>query len=62
MAVPVGTEGGQLKLGSPELLFRLNTTYYDVASGGQKFLLDALGDQGSKAINLVTNWPAELKQ
>ena len=39
MAVQVGPEGGQLKLGSPRVLFRANTAYYDVAQGGEKFLL-----------------------
>jgi len=42
--------------------FRTNTVSYDVAPGGKKFLLDLVGDQGSKPITLVTNWPAELKK
>ena len=62
MAVPIGTEGGQLKLGAPRALFRAGTTNYDVAPGGQKFLLGSVLDQGSKPITLVTNWPAELKK
>jgi Tol biopolymer transport system component len=62
MAVPVATEGGQLRLGAPQPLFRTNTVSYDVAAGGKKFLLDLVGDQGSKPITLVTNWPAELKK
>ena len=62
MAVPVGTEGGQLKLGTPQPLFRTNTVSYDVVPGGKKFLLDLVGDQGSKPITLVTDWPAELKK
>jgi Tol biopolymer transport system component len=62
MAVPVATEAGELKLGTPQPLFRTNTVSYDVASGGTKFLLDLVGGQGSKPITLVTNWPAELKQ
>jgi hypothetical protein len=60
MAVQVGLEGRQLKLGLPQLLFRANTSYYDVARGGEKFLL--VSGQGSNAITLVTNWPAELKK
>ena len=62
MAVPVQAEGGQLKLGAPQPLFRSNTIQYDVAAGGQKFLLDVVGEQGSKPITLVTNWTAELKK
>jgi hypothetical protein len=62
MAVQVGLEGAQLKLGLPQLLFRANTSYYDVAREGAKFLLGVVGDQGSKAITLVTNWQAGLKQ
>jgi len=62
MAVPVATEGQELKLGTPQPLFRTNTVSYDVASGGMKFLLDLVGGQGSKPITLVTNWPAELKK
>jgi eukaryotic-like serine/threonine-protein kinase len=61
-AVPVGTEGGQLKLGSPQPLFRTNTTSYDVAPGGQKFLMDLVGEQGSRPITLVVNWTAGLKK
>jgi len=62
MAVSVATEGGQLKLGTPQPLFRTNTTSYDVAPGGKKFLLDLVGDQGSRPITLVTNWTADLKK
>ena len=62
MAVPVATEGGQLNLGAPQPFFRTNTIAYDVAPGGKKFLLDSVGDQGSKPITLVTNWPTELKK
>src|SRR5262249_37093132 len=62
MAVPVGEEGGQLKLGAPQALFRAATDQYDVAPGGQKFLLHVVGDQGSMPITLVTNWTAELKK
>jgi len=62
MAVPIGTEGGQLKLGAPHALFRTGTVNYDVAPGGQKFLIPFSGDQGSKPITLVTNWTAELKK
>ena len=61
-AVPVGVEGGQLKLGEPRALFRTVTPAYDVAPGGQKFLSISVGDQGSKPITLVTNWTAELKK
>jgi hypothetical protein len=62
MAVPIGTEGGQLKLGAPRALFRADTANYDAAPGGQEFLLGSFGDQGSKPITLVTNWTAELKK
>src|SRR5262249_20379207 len=61
-AVPIGAEGGQLKLGAPQALFRTVSSSYDVASGGQKFLSILVGDQGSKPITLVTNWTAELKK
>ena len=62
MAVPIGTEDGQLKLGAPRVLFRADTANYDAAPGGQEFLLGSFGDQGSKPITLVTNWTAELKK
>jgi len=62
MAVPIGTEGEQLKLGAPQALFRTGATSYDVAPGGQKFLLSSVGDPTSKPITLVTNWTAELKR
>jgi Tol biopolymer transport system component len=61
-AVPIGAEGGQLKLGAPQALFRTGTNAYDVAPGGQKFLIPLSGDQGSKPITLVTNWTSELKK
>jgi len=61
-AMPLGAEGGQLKLGAPRALFRTSVSAYDVAPGGQKFLSFVVGDQGSKPITLVTNWTAELKK
>jgi len=61
-AVTIGLDGEQLKLGPPQALFRTVSSYYDVAPGGQKFLLGSVGDQGSKPITLVTNWTAELKK
>jgi hypothetical protein len=61
-AVPIGEEGGQLKLGAPQALFRTSSSQHDVAPGGQKFLSNLVGDQGSKPITLVTNWTAELKK
>ena len=61
-AVPKGAEGGQLKLGTPQALFRTKNANYDVAPRGQKFLSLSVGDEGSKPITLVTNWPAELKK
>ena len=60
-AIPLGGEGGQLKLGAPRALFRTSVSAYDVAPGGKKFLSFVVGDQGSKPITLVTNWTAELK-
>ena len=64
MAVTVATEGGELKVGTPQALFRAGagSTNYDVAPGGQRFLTDSVVDQASKPITLVTNWTAELKQ
>jgi Tol biopolymer transport system component len=61
-AMPMGAEGGQLKLGAPRALFRTTVSAYDVAPGGQKFLSFVVGDQGSKPITLVTNWTADLKK
>jgi Tol biopolymer transport system component len=67
MAVPVAAEGGELKLGAPQALFRVGPTQfdlrnYDVAPGGQQFLISFSADQGLKPITLVTNWTAELKK
>ena len=61
-AVPIGEEGGQLKLGEPQPLFPTVSPFYDVAPGGQKFLSILVGDQGSKPVTLVTDWTAELKK
>ena len=60
--MPIDVEGGQLKLGAPQALFRTKAANYDVAPGGQKFLSISVGDESSKPITLVTNWPAELKK
>jgi hypothetical protein len=60
--VPIGAEGGKLKLGAPQALFRTANASYDVAPEGQKFLSTSVGDEVSKPITLVTNWPAELKK
>jgi Tol biopolymer transport system component len=61
-AVPIGEEGGQLKLGEQQPLFPTVSPFYDVAPGGQKFLSILVGDQGSKPVTLVTDWTAELKK
>jgi Tol biopolymer transport system component len=61
-AVPIGAEGGQLKWGASEPLFRTVSPHYDVAPGGQKFLSIVTGGHGSKPVTLVTNWTAELKK
>lgn len=60
-AVPVVTGPNQFRPGAPQPLFRAPADAYDVAPGGQKFLLDVVGDKNSKPITLVTNWAAELK-
>jgi eukaryotic-like serine/threonine-protein kinase len=63
MSVPVAMQRDELRLGTPQPLFRTNSTVnYDVLPGGQKFLMDIVGDQDSKLITLVTNWTAELKK
>jgi Tol biopolymer transport system component len=60
-AVPVVTAPNQFRPGAPQPLFRAPADAYDVAPGGQKFLLDVVGDKNSQPITLVTNWTEELK-
>jgi hypothetical protein len=67
-AVKVDEAGSELKLGTPQALFRAHGVgyrlgMYDVSPDGQRFLIDGETDSISDtALTLVLNWDAELKR
>jgi eukaryotic-like serine/threonine-protein kinase len=60
-AVPVEENSHDIHLGAPQSLFRLPGDTYDVGPDGHKFLVDVVGDQGTKPITLLQNWTSVLK-
>jgi serine/threonine protein kinase len=71
MAVPVALRSGRLTTGTPVVALaartrpttRLDAYQYDVASDGQRFILNAFVDEpATQPITLLVNWPALLKK
>ena len=62
IAVPVTEQDSAVKLGAPQTLFHTTFGGFDVAPGGQKFLMTEDGDRGSQQLTLVTNWEMDIKK
>jgi hypothetical protein len=71
MAAAVAVNQGRFTSGNPSVALdarirsvtRLDAYQYDVASDGQRFILNAFVDGATDPpITLLVNWPAKLKQ
>jgi Tol biopolymer transport system component len=66
-ATEITQHGVELQVGTPKLLFHTDNVAaignrYDASPNGQSFVVQRAGDQSHDALNLVTNWKAELKR
>jgi serine/threonine protein kinase len=64
MAVPI-KNGANFEAGSPVALFKVTMEYdelYDVASDGQRFLINTNAGAPALFVTVVTNWTANLKR
>ena len=71
MAGPVALRSGRFTTGTPVValavrtrpMTRLDAYQYDVASDGQRFIVNAFVDEpATQPITLLANWPALLKK
>jgi Tol biopolymer transport system component len=68
MAVDVTASGNAVRLGVPHVLFQVvgaqrQAGAFDVTSEGKRFLVNnGNPKEGNEPVNLVLNWPAELKK
>lgn len=66
-ATEIAQHGVELQVGTPKLLFHTDNVaaignLYNASPNGQSFVVQRAGDQSHDALNLVTNWKAELKK
>jgi Tol biopolymer transport system component len=64
-SVEVKAQGDSLELGQPQVLKQLpldSGAVFDVTGDGQRFLMANPPQQDASGMNLVVNWPAELKR
>lgn len=65
-ACPVNTKASEIEVGTPQHLFHTPVpaigTSFDVSSDGKRLLVNHIGEEGQAPLQLVTNWPAELKK
>ncbi|MGA7078034.1 MAG: protein kinase [Terriglobales bacterium] len=63
---PVSVKGSEIEVGTPQYLFHAATpgigTSFDVSADGQRLLVNHAKEQAQAPLQLVTNWPAELKK
>ncbi len=66
MAVDINARGKTLELGTPRLLFRTSpkplVDSFGVSRDGKRFLVNSLGNTGTKPLSLVTDWLADVKK
>lgn len=66
MAANVEEKGGELQIGTPQILFHVPTAAvgipFDIDPSGQHFLVNRAEDEAPTSINLVSNWTAEMKK
>ena len=62
----VTTKGSELEVGAPQRLFHAASpgigVAFDVSSDGKRLLVNHSEEEGQVPLQLVTNWPAELKK
>jgi dipeptidyl aminopeptidase/acylaminoacyl peptidase len=62
----VTTKGSEVEVGTPQRLFHAASpgigVAFDVSSDGKRLLVNHSEDEGQVPLQLVTNWPAELKK
>jgi len=62
----VTPKGSEVEVGTPQRLFHAASPgigiSYDVSSDGKRLLVNHSEDEGPVPLQLVTNWPAELKK
>lgn len=62
----VTTKGSELEVGAPQHLFHAASPgigiSFDATSDGKRLLVNHSEDEGQVPLQLVTNWPAELKK
>jgi len=65
-ACSVNVKGDEIDVGTPERLFHSSTPGngipFDAAADGRRFLVNHTEDATQVPLQLVTNWPAELKK
>ena len=63
---PVTTKGSEIEVGTPQHLFHAASPgigiSFDATSDGKRLLVNHSEDEGQVPLQLVTNWPAELKK
>jgi hypothetical protein len=65
-ACPVNMKASEIEVGTPQHLFLTPMpavgTPFDVLSDGKRLLVNHTGEEAQAPLQLVTNWPAELKK
>jgi serine/threonine protein kinase/WD40 repeat protein len=65
-ACPLVPKGSELEVGSPQRLFHAPTpgvgVPFDISSDGKRLLVNQSQEEAQAPLQLVTNWPAELKK
>jgi eukaryotic-like serine/threonine-protein kinase len=63
---PVNPKGTEMEVGTPEHLFHASTPgigiTFDVSSDGKRLLVNRAEEETQAPLQLITNWPAELKK
>jgi serine/threonine protein kinase/Tol biopolymer transport system component len=65
-ACTVAVKGSEIDVGTPQHLFHTNSPgigiSFDVSSDGKRLLVNRAEEEAQAPLQLVTNWPAELKK
>jgi eukaryotic-like serine/threonine-protein kinase len=65
-ACPITVKGPDIEVGAPQRLFNMQTPGigmgYDAASDGKRLLVNRAQEEAQAPLQLMTNWPAELKK
>ena len=65
-ACTVTVKGAEIEVGAPQHLFNSQTPGigggFDVAPDGRRLLVNRVQEEAQAPLQLITNWPAELKK